>query len=225
MRRKLSKMGIPNEELKGVRLEFEWPQASAGVEKLREWLKGRTTGRAPLIIIDSLARFRLPPLAKGNAFAEDYAAVKLLADLCKDFPGLCVVVLHHTTKAIQDDPMSMISGTFGLSAGIDSYLVMLRQAERFRLHAGGRLWDSDNHDFNLARSDGRWELAGEWDDSRTGVSVKQRAVLDLLLEGVKTSKALEQATGQSTSSLSHMLKDMAGKGLLVKRINGWEATR
>lgn len=225
MRKKLVAMNIPAEELQGVRLEFEWPMASAGVAKLRDWVKGRkATQRPPLIIIDSLARFRLPPSGKGNAFAEDYAAVKLLADLCKEFAGLSVVVLHHTTKARHDDPMAMISGTFGLSAGIDSYMIMLRQAQRFRLHAGGRLWDREQQDFSLARASGRWEFEGEWEDSFAGLPPKQRAVLELLEGGGKTGKELEQATGQSTSSLSHMLREMAGKGLVKKTSEGWLAS-
>ena len=225
MRRKLSRMMIPHGELRGVRLEFDWPQAGAGVDKLRDWLKGRTTGRPPLVIIDSLARFRLPPSAKGNTFAEDYAAVKLLADLCKEFHGLSVIVLHHTTKAVHDDPVSMISGTFGISAGIDSYLLMLRQAKAYRLHAGGRLWDREIQDFVLERTNGRWELTGEWDESVTSMPPKQRAVLDLLMTGAKTNKTLEEATGQSASSISHMLKVLMGKGLVARLANGWEVVR
>ena len=225
MRRKLSRMTIPHGELRGVRLEFDWPQAGAGVDKLRDWLKGRTTGRPPLVIIDSLARFRLPPSAKGNTFAEDYAAVKLLADLCKEFHGLSVIVLHHATKAVHDDPVSMISGTFGISAGIDSYLLMLRQAKAYRLHAGGRLWDREIQDFVLERTNGRWELTGEWDESVASMPPKQRAVLDLLMTGAKTNKTLEEATGQSASSISHMLKVLMGKGLVARLANGWEVVR
>jgi hypothetical protein len=226
MRKKLVAMNIPAEELQGVRIEFDWPMAAEGVVKLREWLKARApSNKPPLVIIDSLARFRLPPSSKGNAFAEDYAAVKLLADLCKEFAGLSIVVLHHTTKARQDDPMAMISGTFGISAGIDSYIIMLRQTQAFRLHAGGRLWDSDNQDFRLERVGGRWEFAGEWDNLLDDVSPKQRAVLELLKGGTKTGKALEQATGQSASSLSHMLRDMARSGLVTKVSSGWVATQ
>lgn len=225
MKKKLRAMQIESEQFRGVRMEFEWPQAAEGAERIRDWLKARKSDRPALVLIDSLARFRLPPSAKANAFSEDYAAVKRLADLCKEFPGLSIVVLHHTTKAIHDDPVAMISGTFGLSAGVDSYLIMLRQSQAYRLHAGGRLWDRDVHDYSIARDAGRWNLNGEWDEAVFSMPPKQRAILDLLAEGAKTNRALEEETGQSASSTSHMLKVLLGKGLVARVANGWELVR
>jgi len=143
MRKKLAACGASITMLRGIRLEFEWPQGAAGVEKLREWLTTRTTTRIPLIIIDSLTRFRVPPSERGNAFTEDYNTVKILADLCKEFPGLCIVILHHTTKAVPEDPVASISGTYGLSAAAENYLILLKQGDEFRLHAGGRLWEGE----------------------------------------------------------------------------------
>lgn len=225
MKKKLRAMSIDPDEFRGVRMEFEWPQAGEGVARIRDWLKARKLSRPALVLIDSLARFRLPPSAKANAFSEDYAAVQRLADLCKEFQGLSVVVLHHTTKAIHDDPVAMISGTFGLSAGVDSYMIMLRQAQAYRLHAGGRLWDRDQHDFVIERDAGRWNLVGEWDESVSSMPPKQRAILDLLSDGAKTNRTLEEATGQSASSVSHMLKVLLGKGLVARLANGWELVR
>jgi hypothetical protein len=85
----------------------------------------------------------------------------------------------------------MISGTFGLSAGVDSYLIMLRQSQAYRLHAGGRLWDRDEHDYAIERDAGRWNLTGEWDATVSSMPPKQRAILDLLADGAKTNRALE----------------------------------
>ena len=218
-------MSINSGEFRGVRMEFEWPQAAEGVAKIRDWLKARKSDRPALILIDSLARFRLPPSAKANAFSEDYGAVQRLADLCKEFLGLSIVVLHHTTKAIHDDPVAMISGTFGLSAGVDSYLIMLRQSQAYRLHAGGRLWDRDEHDYAIERDAGRWNLTGEWDETVCSMPPKQRAILALLAGGAKTNRTLEEATGQSASSVSHMLKVLLSKGLVARLANGWEIVR
>jgi RecA-family ATPase len=132
MRKKLAASGATQEMLRGIRMEFEWPQGAAGVERMREWLQARDATRLPLIVIDSLTRFRIPPSDRGNAFTEDYNTVKSLADLCKEFPGLAIVILHHTTKAMPDDPVSAISGTYGLSAATENYLIILKQGEQFR---------------------------------------------------------------------------------------------
>ena len=222
---KLKLMEIPEDNLRGIWLEFTWPQAAKGVAKLRTWLKKRSSGRPTLVVIDSLARFRLPPSAKGNAFAEDYNAMMLLADLCKEFTGLAICVLHHTTKAFHDDPIATISGTHGLTAAVDSYLIVTRRGNDFKLHAGGRLWTLENQDFALVRANHRWTMDGEWEEGAASLTPKQRAVIELLQGGAKTNTALCEATGQEMAAMSHMLGAMQAKGLVQRIANGWEVVR
>lgn len=226
MRKKLAQSCPNPEELRGVRLEFEWPQGAAGVELLREKLRTRTGVRPVLLIVDSLTRFRQPVSERANAFTEDYNAVKLLADLAKEFAGLAIVVLHHTTKAVPDDPVSSISGTYGLSAAADSYCVMLKQGQQYRLHAGGRLWDRDESDFELQRHGGGWTLLGAWDHTAPqGLTPKQQDVMTLLRGGAKSNKTLADSTGQSPSALAHMLKALEARGLIERIANGWGLAR
>lgn len=222
MRKKLAATGATADMLRGIRMEFEWPQGGAGVERIREWLEGLDGKRPPLVIIDSLTRFRVPPSDRGHAFTEDYAAIKLLADLCKEHPGLAVVVLHHTTKAMHDDPVSAISGTYGLSAAADGYLILLKQGQQFRLHAGGRLWERDGSDYELRRDDGKWAMVGEWDHvAPEGLTPKQKQVLDLLRDGAKTNKTLCERTGVEQSAMSHMTRKLEARGLISRIANGW----
>ena len=148
--------------------------------------------------------------------------MKLLADLCKDFPGLSVVVLHHTTKAMPDDPVAAISVTYGLTAAADSYCVMLKQSDKFRLHAGGRLWDRDDADFELVREGGKWSLSGTWEAPPADTAApKQAAVLQALKSGAKSGRTLAEVTGQSPTAISHLLRKMAERGLVIKIANGW----
>jgi hypothetical protein len=222
-RQKLGMMKLPPEELRGIRIEFEWPQGADGVQALRVRLQARIDERPLLIIIDSLQRFRLPQSDRGHAFTEDYNAAKLLAELCKEFPGLAVVVLHHTTKAVPDDPVASISGTYGLTAAADSFAIMLKQGSQFRLHAGGRLWDRDCSDFELKRLNGGWQLVGEWDTSfaAKGLAPKQEAVMEALRSGAKSNRVLAEMTGQSASALSHLMAKLEEKGLVTRIANGW----
>jgi hypothetical protein len=223
-RKKLAMMELAAEGWRGVRLEFEWPQGAEGVKALRQRLKTRSDARPVLIIIDSLQRFRLPQSDRGHAFTEDYNAVKLLAELCKQFPGLAIVVLHHTTKAVPDDPVASISGTYGLTAAAGSYCIMLKQGQQYRLHAGGRLWDRDASDFELRRNGG-WELFGEWDPGAPALPEAQQRILDCLKTGGKTNKAIAEHTGQSESATSHMLRKLLDRGLVIKVANGWGLVR
>jgi hypothetical protein len=223
-REKLKLMNIPEENLRGIRVEFEWPQAARGVDRLRDWLKNRSGERsAALIIIDSLARFRLTPSTKANIFMEDYNALKILADLCKQFPGVSVCVLHHTTKANHDDPLASISGSHGLTAAVDGYMVLTRKAGEYKLHAGGRLWPSENQDFTLLRSGQRWWLHGAFDEATSALPRKQRQILEFLGEGAKSNTALCQLTGQDKSAMSHMLSVMERAGLIQRAMDGWVA--
>jgi RecA-family ATPase len=226
MRKKLAALGAKPAQLRGIRLEFEWPQGAAGVEQLRQWLSGRDSALTPLVIIDSLTRFRIPPSERGHQFTEDYNTVKLLADLAKEFPGLVVLLLHHTTKASPDDPVSAISGTYGLTAAADNFLIILKQGQQYRLHAGGRLWDRENSDFELRREAGGWALAGDWDTTAPqGLAPKQQQVITALKAGAKTNKTLAEVTGQTPSALSHMLGQLAARGLINRMANGWELSR
>jgi hypothetical protein len=222
MRKKLAQSCPNPAELRGVRLEFEWPQGPDGVELLRERMQARTNERPVLLIVDSLTRFRQPASDRANAFTEDYNAVKQLADLAKEFAGMAVVVLHHTTKAVPDDPVSAISGTYGLTAAADSYCVMLKQGLQYRLHAGGRLWDREECDYELQRQAGGWHLMGPWEHSAPhGLTRKQQEVIALLHTGAKSNKVLAEHTGQSASALSHMMKALDARGLAVRIANGW----
>lgn len=221
-REKLKMMKIPEENLRGIRLEFEWPQASRGADRIRDWLKSRSGERsAALVIIDSLARFRLTPSTKANIFMEDYNALKILADLCKQFPGVSICVLHHTTKANHEDPLACISGSHGLTAAVDGYMVLTRKAGEFKLHAGGRLWPIENQDFTLLRSGQRWRMNGAFDETVSALPRKQRQILELLGDGAKSNTALCELTGQDKSAMSHMLGAMERAGLIQRLSDGW----
>lgn len=223
-REKLKMMKLPEANLRGIRLEFDWPQAARGVDRLRDWLKSRSGERsAALIIIDSLARFRLTPTGKANIFLEDYNSLKILADLCKEFPGVAICVLHHTTKASHEDPLACISGSHGLTAAVDGYMVLTRKAGEFKLHAGGRLWPIENQDFTLLRSGQRWWMNGAFDQTTSALSPKQRQILELLRDGAKSNSALCQSTGQDKSAMSHMLSAMESTGLVQRSADGWVA--
>jgi len=228
MRRKLLDMRLEPAALRGVRLEFAWPLGLDGVARLRVWLKeGRQRAELPaLIVIDSLTRYRVPPSDRGNAFMMDYEALKGLADLAKEFPGLCIVVLHHTTKATPDDPVAAISGTYGLVAAADNYLIVLKQADGFRLHAGGRLWLGDATDYELRREDGRWVLAGEWVAAEGRVlGQKQQIAINMLKAGALSTSEIAKRTDQASQNVTHMMQTLADRGFVARLANGWELIR
>ena len=225
MHAKLCAMGGEADDWKHVTLRFEWPCGGDGVYRLRQWLLSHPTPRQRVIIVDSVTRFRDPPDPRTPAFQQDYLALRMLADLCKEFPGLVILALHHTTKAMSDDPVACISGTYGLVAAADNYWVLLRQGEKFRLHCGGRMWEGDTSDFELERVNGGWNLLGPWDSIAPSLPLRERQVFEALKGGAKTRRTLGETLDIDPPNISHVLAKLEKNGLVRRVANGWEVVR
>lgn len=207
---------------RGIRIDFEWHKGDEGVVRLRQYLTENPSVR--LVVIDCLSRFRANANKATPQFQQDYNTITDLQNVCKDFPGLAIIVLHHTTKADFDDPIDCISGTYGLTAACDSYGVLLRKGDQFRLHWGGRLWDSDTCDFELVREGGRWQMLGAWDFDGAGLPASQRAVLEILQkEGTVTCGGIATRLAISPAGASDLLKKLQHAGLVRKDRAGFSA--
>jgi hypothetical protein len=81
----------------------------------------------------------------------DYEAVNMLHDMCKRHPGVVVDVVHHTRKMKSEDPIDDISGSYGLTAAADSYVVLRHNTDGAVMYAGGRLWTRDDNEYQIRR--------------------------------------------------------------------------
>ncbi len=109
-----------------ARLHFatRWPRLDAGgLEALDTWLAGHPDAR--LIVVDTLKRVRPREPATARLYDADYDAVAGLQELAQRH-RVCILLIHHTRKAEADDPLDLISGTTGLTAGADGALVLRR---------------------------------------------------------------------------------------------------
>lgn len=229
MRMKLQRAGVPVADLRGISLMFEWPQGADGVNALGHWLSHTVPrGERALVVIDSLTRFRTMPDQRANAFLQDYYAVCGLTELCKEHPGLAVVLLHHTRKAVDvDDPINCISGTLGLPAVIENFHILLKQGGKYRLHVGGRTWMREVTDFELERSEDAsgWLLRGEWEGEIETLPPKQAAVYGALCKGAKTRKVIAEAVGMPENNVSKVITSLEDRGLVRRLANGYEIVR
>jgi hypothetical protein len=113
-----------------------------------------------LVVIDTLQKVRRP--ITDNAYASDYddtGAVKSLADSL----GLCILLVHHTRKQFDADPMNMISGTTGMPGAADGYLVMQNRKgdEYASLHCSGRDIESRELKLSFDTKSHRWDVHGD----------------------------------------------------------------
>jgi len=118
-RRKFEIAGFSDEALASILVHFNWRRGAEGIDDLRRMHDRNANIR--YIGIDSLTRFRSVPDSRTPAFAADYEAVSALHAVTKERPGLAIRLIHHTRKAKSDDPIDDISGTYGVSAAVDSY--------------------------------------------------------------------------------------------------------
>ena len=91
------------------------------------------------IIVDTLQKVR-QLRTDQYSYAGDYEVISQMKSLADRF-GITILLVHHTRKAGAADPFSMISGTTGLSGGVDGSLVMIkdeRMDNRAKLYVTGR---------------------------------------------------------------------------------------
>ena len=80
------------------------------------------------VIVDTLQKVR-QMRADQYSYAGDYEVISQMKELA-DRVGITILLVHHTRKAGAQDPFSLISGTTGLSGGVDGSLVMVKAARQ-----------------------------------------------------------------------------------------------
>lgn len=211
-RRKLSAMEIDHKATDSITVFFEWGLGLVGCAQLTEYLK--TNPGVRLVVLDSLSRFR-PPAEKGaTQFQSDYDILMALSAVAKEFPGLSILVIHHTRKLRSVDAMDDISGTYGITAAADAFLIMRKEGKGATLHAGGRMWDQDDSDFELSRDGHRWYLRGVSD----GLTDGQRFVLKMLSDsGGMRPTELAKAMNCTRQTAYQHLDTLTAKGKAENR--------
>jgi hypothetical protein len=169
-----------------------------------------------VVVIDSLTKFRSVPDPRSPSFSADYEAVSALHNITNKYPGVCIDVVHHTRKMKGDDPIDSISGTYGLTAAVDSYVVLTHHLDGAVMHVGGRLWEREENQFTLKRAPGQtWEMIGVHLD----ITEKQREAFELVKEspGGLTGKELGDKLCITQPSGWQRLDELLEKGLITKR--------
>lgn len=159
LRRKLDEAGVTGLVAGTLLYATDWPKGMPGIDAIATALDENPEIR--LVVIDTLQRFRDSGAGVGrNAYAADYDALAPLQKMCRDRPGLAIVVVHHKRKAAtDDDPINSINGSAAIAGAADGIWILSRKGTEFTLHIQARDWERDEDEFRLERADGRWELS------------------------------------------------------------------
>lgn len=206
MQKLLQGAAIPDQ----LDLALEWPRLSddtLGLTWLAGWIEAHPDAR--LIVIDTLAKVR-PAMGKSsNVYEHDYNTVQGLKSL-SDRYNVGILVVHHVRKGTSDDPLELISGSFGLSGGVDGAIVLARdrgQADAV-LHITGRDVEEKELAMTWAADLALWTIAGDAAEFR--VSKERKQILDILhgVESGLSPKDIADALQKSVGAVKQLLRDM-----------------
>lgn len=201
-----------------LHLDTECARIDAGLlDELLGWMQRHPdTG---VIVIDMLKK--ITAAANGKSLYDEQSRVgDALTKFCHEYPGLSVIVVHHSRKAESDDPFDLVSGTTGLSGSYDS-LAAIADTEGARvLHLTGR--DIESAEIPLLMNDrGMYTLAmptpGE--QATATMSGTRRRVFDAVPASIpqERAKIIEDAE-LDKATVDQQLRKLKSAGL-IKRVD------
>lgn len=129
-----------------------------GADWLEAWIDKNP--RARLIVADTLAKIR-PPLRQGSIYEQDYRAMEALLKIANE-RRVAIILVHHTKKGASADVLEEVSGSFGLTGGVDGVVILKRARGRaeatFMVTGRDVLEEEYVLDWNTSRT--MWTLAG-----------------------------------------------------------------
>lgn len=208
LKRRIEKLGGNPDDLGDLHLVTEGvPRMGDGFEEiLCGWLDAHPTAR--MVVIDTLAKIR-PATKSKDIYANDYQVGEALK-VISDKYGVAILVVAHLRKMDAEDPLDAISGTTGLTGGMDGALILRRDRGRAdaSLYVSGR--DIENEEDLALKWDQQratWSVVGEAEEYRR--STEREDILQALREyGDMTPKELSVAVGRGYDNTRKLLLKM-----------------
>lgn len=202
----------------GLHLTTEWRRVDdGGLDDLREWLTEHKDCR--LVMIDTLQKIRA---SRGNrdTYEADYEVGASLQEIAHKF-NIAILVIHHLRKMDSEDPMDQISGTTGLTGGVDGSLVLMRRRGETDavLHVTGRDIEDDTPlALNWDAKTATWQTTGPAAmECKTGVRTDTSQFIEN--NGPSTAEQISAGTGETLNTVQKRLKRMYDDGELIRTGN------
>lgn len=115
-----------------------------------------------LICIDTLSKVRPKEKSFENAYAADYAYMGALKEFA-DSRGICVLLVHHTSKRRTDDSFESINGSTGIMGASDFSIILNkndRNDEDATLSITGRDIEQQEQVVLFDKEHFRWTMQG-----------------------------------------------------------------
>lgn len=210
---RLNKLLAGREAPRGLHMTTVSNRVDSGLlEDLEEFLEANQDVR--LVVIDTIVKVRPQGSTKQTLYEQDYEAVSALTDLAGLY-NVAIILVHHLKKGEAEDILDLISGSTGLTGGVDGALVLnrTRSAADAILKAAHRDL-KDDPELALAWDSERavWKLIGDAEEYRLGK--ERREILDVLANADGPMKPIEiaEALDKPTPNISKLLQKMRDDG-------------
>ena len=165
------------------------------VPQVIEFIKERPD--TTLIVIDTMQHIRNNGNDK-NAYVSDYRDMEFLRQITNDF-SVAILLVTHTRKMDDPDPLNTISGSTGLVGAVDGVMILEKEN---RTTNGGKLTianrDTEGHVFQLEFSNEtcKWHFINE-----ENVEEKEDILFDTIVKMISDKKSW---TGTSTELCKYL---------------------
>jgi hypothetical protein len=177
---------------------------------------------APVLIVIDILKLVRPGKRFGQAdYDTDYEAIRGLPALAHDTPGLSIIVSHHDRKAEADDVFDTLSGTLGLTGGVDTIALLKHARGNVTLHIRGRdLIEEVEKSVVFDRATARWKIVGDAEEvQKSEQRTYMLAALKTAPYGMTTTELRDIVGVESNAAMSSLLQRMvvAGEVARIKR--------
>lgn len=211
----LLKSDIPgSEDLGRLHMRVRSKKLDSGlIEQIEEWLKAHPGAR--LVVIDTLGSVRGRSSEKRTLYEQDYEVGSALTALANRH-NVALLIVHHLRKGDADDVVDEISGSTGLTGGLDGAMVL----KRTRSASDGIVKVvhrdlEDDLEMALGKVDateGWWRYLGEAEEYMLGK--ERREILDILAnaDGPMKPSQIADSLDKPAKNVSELLRKMLETG-------------
>lgn len=192
------------EALRGMNIVYTiLPMHEKGEEQLREFIEENNPS---LVVIDTLRRFA--PINRDASYQADYDNGAALHQIALDY-NIALLAIHHTTKAKYDYVIDELSGTTGVTAAVDTALILRNGLESPELHVVGRDVMQETYRMNFDKVTGLWKAEGIADE--LSITSERQEIIEFLesQERVLTAKEIAELLNRKYDNVRQTLYKMA----------------
>jgi hypothetical protein len=183
---------------------------------ISRWLDDHPGAR--LVVVDVLERIRAPFTAGEPRYSADYKAMRSLHNLAARYPGVAILVAHHTRKEQSDDFVESASGTYGLAGAADTVIELRRPrgGQRGTLSITGRDVEENSWALEFDPDSGQWTIMGK--TTEYGLADTRQAILDAMpaAPGTATPSEIVGKTGLDPATVKQTMGRMVKDNQLEK---------